>query len=203
MKKKIILIGTGGHLISTINLIESLNIYKIVGLVSNSKLKKKILGYSIIGEDKDLPKIFKNVANNCCIAIGQIKDSQPRNKIFKKLKKIGFNLPSLISRSVYIDKSIKIGEGSIIFHNSILNSNVSIGNNCIINSGAIIEHDTTISENCHISTGVIINGSVFIGKNTFIGSGTIIKQNLKIGNNCVIGMGEKIKRNVKNNCLIK
>ncbi len=203
MKKKIILIGTGGHLISSINLIESLNSYKIAGLVSNSIIKKKILGYPIIGEDKDLSKIYKNITDNCCIAIGQIKNNKTRYTIFKKLKKIGFKLPTLISKSVKIDKSTSIGEGTTIFHKCVINSNVNIGSNCIINSGAIIEHDTTISDNCHISTGAILNGSVFVGKNTFIGSGTIIKNDLVIGKNCVIGMGEKIKRNLKNNSLIK
>ena len=44
MKKKIILIGSGGHTASTINLIESNNQFKIIGIIDKYKRKKKIYG---------------------------------------------------------------------------------------------------------------------------------------------------------------
>ena len=203
MKKKIILIGSGGHMASTINLIESNNQFKIIGIIDKYKRKKKFMGYSIIGTDKDLISIFKRNIRNCCIGIGQLKDSKPRIDVFKKLKKIGFNIPKIISKSAVLHRTVKIGKGTTVFHNCIINSNAVIGENCIINTRAIIEHDTIIGNNCHISTGAIVNGSVKIGDNTFVGSGAIIRNNVIIGKNVVIGMGQKIKKNVKSNSTIK
>lgn len=203
MKKKIILVGSGGHAISTINLIESNKQFKIVGIVDQAKKMKKLLGYPIIGTDKDLKKIFKAYTKYCCIGIGQIKSFRIRNSTFNRLKKIGYKFPIIISKNVIINESSQIGEGTTIFHNCVVNSKVLIGKNCIINSGAIIEHGSTIGDNCHISTGAIINGSVKIGKNSFVGSGAIIKNNTEIGNNVVIGMGKKIKKNIKSNSIIK
>ncbi len=203
MKKKIILVGSGGHATSTINLIESNDQFKIIGIVDKVKKIKKLLGYPIIGTDKDIKKIFKLYTKNCCIGIGQIKSHKIRTSAFNRLKKIGFKFPIIISKNVIINKSSQIGEGTTIFHNCIINSKVLIGKNCIINNGAIIEHDSIIGDNCHISTGAIINGSVKIGKNSFIGSGAIIKNNIEIGNNVVVGMGKKIKKNIKSNSVIK
>ena len=164
---------------------------------------KKLLGYPIIGTDKDLKKIFRSYTKNCCIGVGQIKSHKIRTFTFNRLKKIGFKFPIIKSKNVIINKSSQIGEGTAIFHNCIINSKVLVGKNCIINNGAIIEHDSIIGDNCHISTGAIINGSVKIGKNSFIGSGAIIKNNTEIGNNVVIGMGKKIKKNIKSNTVIK
>ncbi len=201
--KKIIIIGSGGHLVSTINLIKSTGEFKIIGLIDLIKSNKKVLGYSIIGTEKDLPKFIKSGIKYCSIGIGQIKNPNPRIRIFKLLKKLGFKVPSIISKYSNCSSESKIGEGTNIFSNTFINSNVVIGKNCIINTGSIIEHDVIISENCHISTGTILNGTVTVGKNTFIGSGTIIKNNIKIGDDCIIGMGKVIKKNISNKKIIK
>ena len=83
-KKKIILIGAGGHCNSCIDVIEQENRYKIFGLIDKKKkLKSK---YKVIGTDKDLKKIKKN-CNNILVSIGQIKNLFAREKIFKFGKK--------------------------------------------------------------------------------------------------------------------
>ena len=61
MKKKIILIGSGGHAKSCIDVIEKEGNFIIAGLIGNfSELNKKILNYKVIGTDEDLKKLRKN-----------------------------------------------------------------------------------------------------------------------------------------------
>ena len=55
MKKKIILIGAGGHCKACIDVIELENKFKIVGLID--KKKNFINHYKTIGSDKALKKI--------------------------------------------------------------------------------------------------------------------------------------------------
>jgi len=201
--KKIIIIGAGGHSKSLINLIISTNKFKIIGLIDNQVGNKKVLNYPILGSDKDLIKYYKKGVHYCAIGIGQIKSPYKRIKLFNILKKIGFKIPTIISKTSNYFKDSEIGEGTQIFHNTFINSNVKIGNNCIINSGCIIEHDVEISNNCHISTGAIINGGVKIGTDTFIGSGSIIKNDIQIGKGCTIGMGMIIKKKIENGKILK
>ena len=60
MKKKIILIGGGGHCNACIDVIEAQNKYTIIGIIEKSEkedyFKKE---YPIIGYDKDLVNIIK------------------------------------------------------------------------------------------------------------------------------------------------
>lgn len=194
MKKKIILIGAGGHCQSCIDVIELEKKFKIIGLIDNKKTKFR--KYKIIGSDKKL----KNIKiKNALITIGQVQNLLIREKIFKLAESLNFKFPVIISPLSYVSKDATIGVGSIIMHKSLVNKNVKIGKNCIINSGSIIEHDAVIGDNCHISTGAIINGGVNVGKNSFIGSGSVIKQNLKIGNKCFINANKFLNKNLKKN----
>lgn len=203
MKKKIILIGTGGHAKSCINILDKSKEFTLEGLIGEKNdLRKIISGYKIIGTDKDLNNLCKKI-KYCVIGLGQIKSNIKRLKIFNLIKKIGFKIPNIISNSSIIASDVKIGEGTFVFHKVFINNGVAIGKNCIINTSSIIEHDVSIGENTHISTGVIINGNVKIGKNVFIGSGSIIKNNIFIADNVIIGMGMIIKKNVIENSVVK
>ena len=97
----------------------------------------------------------------------------------KKLKKIGFCLPTIISPLAYVSKHSFINEGTIIMHQVLVNASVKIGKNCIINTKALIEHDSIIEDNCHISTAAIINGGVRVKEGTFFGSNATSKESIE------------------------
>lgn len=179
--KKIVLIGAGGHSKSCIEIIEENNDFKIEAIVDPFIKDKKFQGYKVINNDDELIDIHKNI-NNAFICIGFIykKNLIKRTNIYKNLKKIGFKIPIIQSKTSYVSKKTKIGDGTIIMHNSFVNSNVSIGSNVILNTGSIIEHDSNIGDNCHISTGVIINGTCNVGDNSFIGSGSVLPNNYNV-----------------------
>ena len=201
---KIILIGNGGHAKACAEIIEAENKFKIEGVIANREdwsSDKKFLDYSIIGEDKELEK-FKDV-QFALIGIGQIKSPRVRIKLFKRLIRLKYILPIIVSPTSILSKRIYIGKGTIIMHHVIVNANSEIGENCIINNKALIEHDAIIGDNCHISTGVIVNGSVEIGNNCFVGSNATIMQGVKIGNECTISAGTFVNKNLEDNTKIK
>ena len=194
-KKNIILIGAGGHATSCIDVIETTNKFKIIGLID-----KKNKNYLKIGNKKY--KIFneKEILNNkkslyALICIGSNLLIKKRDILFKKYKKLGFKFTKIISPFSYVSKFSKIKDGTIIMHKAIINSNVKIGSNCIINTKSLIEHDCVIGDNSHIATSVNINGHVKIGKNCFIGSNATLVPSVKIKDNSFIKAGRLIKKN--------
>ena len=127
MKKKLLLIGIGGHSRSCIDVIESTQEFEIVGYVDkNLKSASKETHIRFLGYDSDLPNIFKEI-KYAHIAVGQMKNLDLRKNLFNKLVKIGFKLPKIISKKSIVSKNnIKIGDGTIIMHNALINSNVNI-----------------------------------------------------------------------------
>jgi sugar O-acyltransferase (sialic acid O-acetyltransferase NeuD family) len=200
MKKiDLILIGVGGHAAACIDVIESNDDFNIVGLVGiPSEVGSKKLGYEVIGSDKDLITLGKRYSN-CLIAVGQINSPELRINLFDEAKKAGFAFPSIISHRAYLSPHAKVGEGTILMHDSLVNAGTLIGRNCIINTKALIEHDSKIGDNCHVSTGAIINGSAEIGDNVFIGSSSTVRNGLKIGSGVVIGIGSTVLSDLDSN----
>ncbi|KLD99970.1 NeuD/PglB/VioB family sugar acetyltransferase [Aliarcobacter butzleri] len=180
MKEKIVLIGGGGHCHSVIDVIEQENKYEIIGIVDTKEnIGKKVLDYKIIACDDDLETIFLS-CKNAFITVGQIESNKIRVKIYNNLKKIGFNLPVIISPLAYVSNHSSIEEGTIIMHHALVNSNTKIGKNCIINTKALIEHDCIVEDNCHISTASVLNGGVVVKENSFFGSNATSKQSIEI-----------------------
>ncbi len=192
MRKKILILGIGGHSRSCIDVIENTNLYKIEGYVAkNENSKSNNTNLKFLGYDKDLPEIFKSI-KFAHVAVGQMKDLELRKRLFLKLLKIGFQIPKIISKKSIISKNVSIGIGSIIMNNVTINSNSFIGNNCIINTGSIIEHDCKIGSHTHLGPGSILNGGVMIGEQSFIGSASVVKQKAKINKKSFYPMMSKV-----------
>lgn len=179
-KEKIVLIGGGGHCRSVIDVIEQENRFEIAGIIDKKEfIGKQVLDYKIIGCDDYLQELFKTV-KNAVITVGHLKDNNARVTIYKKLKEIGFKLPTIISPLAYVSKYAKVEESTVVMHHALVNSNATIGKNCIINSKALVEHDVIIEDHCHISTASIVNGGVRVKANTFLGSNTTSKQYIEV-----------------------
>lgn len=192
----IILFGGGGHCRSCIDVIENEGKFEIAGIVEKENgPAEKVLGYPVIGNDEGLPDLRK-FYENALITIGQIKDPHPREKLFRQLIDLAYNLPLVISPMAYISQHAVIGEGTIVMHNAIVNAGAKVGKNCILNNKSLVEHDSTIENHCHLATGSIINGEVYVGTGTFIGSGSVIREGVQIGKNCTVAARSVVIRDL-------
>ena len=86
---KLILIGGGGHCLSTIGVIESIEGYEIAGILDSVKpIGEKVLSYPVVGTDADIPywveqgALFVNT-------LGQIGSPVLRKKVFDLVKEHG------------------------------------------------------------------------------------------------------------------
>lgn len=175
-KPWILLIGGGGHAKACIDVIEQEGKYRIYGIIDGPALRNnqtRVFNYPILGGDEILESTFKKV--QCAfIAVGQITTPTPRVNIYQNLKRIGYNLPHIISPLAHIARNVQISEGSIIMHHALINTNAKVGKVCIINSKALVEHDCEVGDFCHLSTASVLNGGCTIGEKSFVGSNMII-----------------------------
>jgi sugar O-acyltransferase (sialic acid O-acetyltransferase NeuD family) len=199
---KIILIGGGGHCHSCIDVIESEARFTIAGIVEEDLTLERVLGYQVLGQDSDLPALLKQMPR-AHITVGQILSPNTRIKLYEIVKSLGAELPTIVSPKSTVSSHAKLGEGTIVMHNSLVNANSAVGANCIINSGAIIEHDTCIQDHCHIATRATINGNTTIGEGCFIGSGAIIREGVMIGAGAIIGAGVTVMTDIPEDTTVK
>lgn len=189
--KKLIIIGASGQGKVCADIALKMNKWDEIAFLDDNPQIKSVLGLEVVGNTKDA---IKHV-DKCDFFVG-IGDNETREKIQKKLEKIGANIPVLIHPNAVIGEDVQIGIGTAVMPGVVINCSTRIGKGCIINTGATIDHDNIIEDYVHISPGVNLAGNVRIGSKTWIGIGSVVINNINISNKCLIGAGSLVIKNI-------
>jgi sugar O-acyltransferase (sialic acid O-acetyltransferase NeuD family) len=201
-KKKLILLGGGGHcksIIDTLKLLDDWSDIKIID--SKIEIGTFVNEIEVIGNNEVLLELFKKGYKYAFVAMGSVGNTVPRKTLYGLLKSIGFIIPSIIDKTSYISSYSTIDEGTFIGKNTVINANVKIGKCVIINTGSIIEHDCEIDNFVHIAPGSVLSGSVKVGSDTHIGTNSTIKNNVIIGKNTIIGVGSVVVNDINSDII--
>ena len=190
-----IVIGGGGHAKVIISLLQRLNKYRIVGYTDIND-KGAILGIPYLGDDSILQKLKKeNKINFVALGIGYVESTLKRDETIKRILKLGFVFPSIVSKDSVVANDVIIDEGTVVMNGAVINSGTRIGSFSIINTKASVDHDCKIGDSVHVSPGATICGNVTVGNQSNIGAGAVIIQNKFIASQCIIGAGSVVIEN--------
>ena len=196
-RKKIVLIGGGGHAKVIINAIECSREFEIYGVVDPRLCEEDlVLGVNVIGTDDALPGLLGKGLENAFIAIGSVGCCAVRKQIYEKLKGIGFKLPVVAYPGASVAKDALIGEGTFIAAGVVINPGVKIGKNAIINTSTSLDHDCRIGDFVHVAPGVTLCGGVSVGNEAHVGAGATVIQGVNIGKGCIVGAGTTVRRHL-------
>lgn len=194
--EKVLLIGMGGHAKSMIDCIEAQGKYQIAGY-TDLRDKGVYRKYHYLGTDNELQEIYDRGVRKAVVALFGGGQKGLREKLYDKLKNIGYQLPIIQDPSSLVAKDAVVGEGVCIAKNTVINASSKIGKMCIINTGAIVEHEDEVGEFSHIAVGAVLCGGVKVGKGCFIGANATVLPGVEVGDYCTVGAGSTVLRNVK------
>lgn len=194
---EIILVGYGGHAKSVADCIIRQKEYCIVGYTD---LKEHDSPYKYFGSDSVLEAIYEQGIRSAALCIGYLGNGDIREKLYRRLKEIGFHLPAVIDPSAIVSKTAEIEEGAFIGKNTIINAESKIGKLSIINTGAIIEHECKVHDFAHIAAGAVLCGKVTVGNAALVGAGVSVIQGRTIGRNAIIGAGGVVTSDIPDEC---
>ncbi len=194
LKKKILLIGGGGHCHSVLDSILALCIYDEIGIID--KIDCSFLGVPVVGKDDDVSRLMLEGWTDAFITVGSVGDTSLRRKLYKMVKSIGLNIPTIVDPTSVVARGTQLAEGVYVGKRAVINTGSIIETCAIINTGAVIEHDCIIGEFSHISPGTIICGQVNIGNDSHVGAGAVVRQQINIGDNVLIGAGSVVVKDV-------
>ena len=197
MKKKIIVIGAGGHAKVLLNTLleQDLEILGIVD-VNTSKFGEVVLGVKIIGNDEVIQKYSKD---DICLVngIGSVESLELRKRIYQKFTRLGYSFINVIHPASIIAKDVNLGSGVQIMAGVIVQPGCRIGENTIVNTGASIDHDCFVKDNVHIAPGTVLSGNVTIGSCTHLGTSCTVIQGINIGSKVLVGAAALVIHDVK------
>ena len=194
MKKDIVIIGAGGHAISILDAVHSMDL-SVVAFVDEAKKGEKLLGLNIYSNISDI-KDFGS--HEYVIGIG---DNSLRKKVVKK--SLGeypdMNFATVIHKTSYVSNTSEVSTGSVILAKSFIGPCSNIGNHCIVNSGSIIDHECSLDDYSSTGPGAVLGGNVKIGSGSIISIGAIVKHGIRVGRNSLVGANSLINKNIDDN----
>ncbi|MEK6221729.1 MAG: biotin/lipoyl-binding protein [Chloroflexota bacterium] len=194
----IIVFGGGGHGKSVIDLLKSLKIYKILGVVDDQlSVGDEILGVSVIGNSGNLTPFHQDGIRLAVNAVGGIGNISSRIKVFSLLAEVGFSCPDIVHPTAFVETSAELSSGVQVFPHAYVGSDVKVGFGSIVNTGAIVSHDCQLGKTVNISPGAILAGGVTVGNGALVGMGVTVNLTVTIGESAQVGNSAVIKSDVK------
>ena len=197
LRKKLLLIGGGGHCKSVLDSAISTGFFDEIGIVDY--IGSSCLGISVIGTDEDIPKLIKEGWNCAVVTVGSVGNTGLRRRLFHMIQQLHLTLSTIIDPTAVIARETMIGKGCFIGKKAVVNAGSIIGSCAIINTGSIIEHDCRLGDFVHVSPGSALCGQVSVGSDTHIGAGSVIRQGVTIGKQTLIGAGSVVVKDIPDN----
>lgn len=195
--EKIVLLGAGGHAKTVVDTLERQKQYRIVGFIAPEKIGTEIYrGYAVVGNDSDLEKMFEKGIRCAAVTIGYMGVSSLRERLYRKLKRIGYLMPTICDDTAVIAEDVQIGEGTYIGRCAVVNADAKIGKMCILNTASVTEHESVIGNFSHLAVGATICGQSAVGERVFVGANATVIQQIKVGSGAVVGAGAVVVKNI-------
>ncbi|AOM13964.1 MULTISPECIES: acetyltransferase [Bacillus cereus group] len=192
MKKKLLIIGAGGHGRVIADIALRMNKWEHIAFLDDNEAVKTSMGIEIIDKLASASKyiqdydIFVGIGNNVM-----------REKLQGQLEACEASIPVLVHPNAIVGKQVQLGAGTVVMAGVVINCCTNIGKGCIINTASTVDHDNAIGDYVHISPGAHLAGTVKCGRGTWIGIGSTISNNINISCNCTIGAGTVVIRDIE------
>lgn len=191
MKKKLLIIGAGGHGRVIASIAKISKKYKSICFLDDADIEFSG-GYPVIDKIVNFKKYISEYV--FFVAIGT---NEFRQEISQKLLDSGAQIVNCIHPSAIINDDVVIGKGVAVIAGAVINTGATIGDGVIINTQSSVDHDSHVGSYSHIAVGAHIAGEVKIGKNVFVGAGAVVIEDIKICDGCTIGAGAVVVKNIE------
>ena len=187
-KKKIVIIGAGGHG-RVVADIARLNGYDDILFLDDDPANKKL---KIAGPVSEYNNFLEGY--DFFVAIG---NNATREKLTKIIDKAGANIVTLVHPAAVVCENVKMGRGCVVMACAVINTDAIIGEGVIVNTCSSVDHDCEIGDFTHVSVGAHVSGTVKTGKRVFLCAGATVANNLGIVDDCVIGAGAVVVKDIE------
>ncbi len=203
-RRPVIGLGAGGHARVVIDLLRTLDMYDIVGLVDadGAASGRHVADVPVVGTDVDLERLRRDGIDAAFVAIGSTGDPRPRHRAYANAVRVGFEMITAVHPSAVVSRRARLGPGVVVMALAAINADADVRENAIVNTGAVIEHECVVGAHAHVATGARLAGDVQIGDGAHIGIGAVVLQGVRIGRNVIVGAGAVVLEDVADDVVV-
>jgi sugar O-acyltransferase (sialic acid O-acetyltransferase NeuD family) len=207
VKKRVLILGTGGNCIDIldtmleINTVQNQDTYECVGFLDDNSQQwgKTLYGVPVRG-----PLASATEYPDCCFVngIGSPLNFWKKQEIIAKTGLMPDRFETIIHPTASVSRFARLGQGVVILPHVTIASGVQMGNHIIVLPNSIVSHDDLIGDYTCIAGGVCISGGVTVGASCYLGTNASIRGNIRVGDYSLIGMGSVVLNDVPENTVV-
>lgn len=197
----LIVLGAGGLGQEIVWLAEEINDtsprWNILGYLDDNPAAQntEVIGYPVLGMLDDAKKYPQA---KFFLGVG---DPRLRRKFVDRLEPFDVKWATLVSPTVRLHRSNKLGVGVGIGRYTDLTLNCNIGDFAYINIHVVLGHAVTVGEFSVVDPNVCINGEGVIGHTCLIGANAFVRD-VKVGDGATVGAGSVVVKDVEPECVV-
>ena len=155
MKKRVIVIGAGGHGRSVAEAILLIGRDELVGFVDDgADADSEVWSYPILGRTDSLHTL-RSHADAVVVAIG---NNAIREKLHGMVRDAGFELLSVIHPTAIVSPTATLGPGCAVMAGAVVGTEAQLGEGVIVNCGATVDHHCRVDAFGHLGVNACMAG---------------------------------------------
>lgn len=200
----LVVYGGGGHGKSLIELIRTVGLYRVVGIIDDGLAPAStVLGVTVLGGGEMLAELHRRGLHLAANAVGGIGDVRSRIQVFEALRQSDFECPPLIHPTAWLESTAQVQPGAQVMPLAYVGSEAVVGRGVIVNTSAVVSHDCRLGDYANVAPGALLAGSVEVGEAALIGMGVTVHLGVHIGRHARCGNGSVIAADVPEGGLVR
>jgi acetyltransferase EpsM len=190
----VLVYGAGGHGKTLVELIKSMRIYHVVGIIDDHvPAQTLIAGVPVLGTADLLAAYYERGVRLAVNGVGGIGNVGVRLNVFEILAKHKFTCPAVVHPTAWVEDSATLEAGVQVLAHAYVGSDAYVGFGSVLNVGVCFSHDVVVGKVTNFSPGAKLGGNVNVGDYTQVGMNATINLGVKVGARARIGNGATVK----------
>lgn len=188
-KKKLIIVGAGGHgrAVAEAALLAG---WAEVVFVDDGYPAQQTSGlWPIVADTQSLPALIKR-GDHVIVAIG---NQATRKRLFDTARAAGATMVTVIHPRAWVSADADVGEGTAIMAGAIVGIQAKLGVGTIVNANATVDHDAVLGDFAHLGVGVQLAGGVIVGDSAWLQAGACAGYRVNVPPATVVAPGTALE----------
>lgn len=190
MKKKLIVVGAGGHGRSVAEAAVLCGAWSEIVFVDDAYPLQRSSGrWSIVANSESLTKL---IGHDDCVVIA-IGNQAVRKRLFGLARDAGATMATIIHPKACVSQDASVGNGTAVMAGAVIGTHAKIGVGSIVNANATVDHDAVLGDFVHLGVGVQLAGGVVISDGAWLQAGTCAGYQVRVPPDVVVLPGTALQ----------
>ncbi len=189
-KKRLVLLGGGGHASDVLGLVESIQPeLQVAGILDDGQIDAEAFGRRGVHQIGSIADVLRIDATHYISCGGW---PATRRRFADAADSAGMEALTLVHPSAYLGTSVELGAGTVVFPCAAISPLAQIGRHVYVSQVVSVGHHVKVGDHCSLMPSSVISGEVEFGDRSTLGTNAAIVEGRRVAADVTIGAGATV-----------